>query len=439
MITSIFGRKFLSAYNKKYGTDYDAKTFFIEKFYSLFFDHEKYMMTAGNSPLENPKISWDKMILGQKPFETPSQRKERFNNLIDKIENSPLDASIALGYPSLDINATTSGQISNISELNHSTEDAYLSWIGAGLGTGVEGGFSILFENDNILLDIAEGWELYRKSIDNTSNMKGNQVSTWNGQWLTHRYSPMYDADNPIANFNPCIEKDGLTAVDTQSWTKLLFGISRRNNDSHLIGYIYSFGQTNKTIGFIPFDISGIRRSQDLYIKFFGIESGKKAESIWGTAFGFATACKAGAIGIRALEPKGLKEYIYASGKSPKVKRPSISINDEQQILKFNVYKIWIMAMLENENLWDKSKEFAQLLHEYAASTERGKKDKSNKVESVLNATNKIGFIKELTEIVKESEDKETLSEMAHTIASMPTDNVPYFLTLIRFNYAAIK
>lgn len=379
------------------------------------------------------------MILGQKPFETPSQRKERFNNLIDKIENSPLDASIALGYPSLDINATTSGQISNISELNHSTEDAYLSWIGAGLGTGVEGGFSILFENDNILLDIAEGWELYRKSIDNTSNMKGNQVSTWNGQWLTHRYSPMYDADNPIANFNPCIEKDGLTAVDTQSWTKLLFGISRRNNDSHLIGYIYSFGQTNKTIGFIPFDISGIRRSQDLYIKFFGIESGKKAESIWGTAFGFATACKAGAIGIRALEPKGLKEYIYASGKSPKVKRPSISINDEQQILKFNVYKIWIMAMLENENLWDKSKEFAQLLHEYAASTERGKKDKSNKVESVLNATNKIGFIKELTEIVKESEDKETLSEMAHTIASMPTDNVPYFLTLIRFNYAAIK
>lgn len=95
--------------------------------------------------------------------------------------------------------------------------------------------------------------------------------------------------------------------------------------------------------------------------------------------------------------------------------------------------------MLENENLWDKSKEFAQLLHEYAASTERGKKDKSNKVESVLNATNKIGFIKELTEIVKESEDKETLSEMAHTIASMPTDNVPYFLTLIRFNYAAIK
>ena len=181
MITSIFGRKFLSAYNKKYGTDYDAKTFFIEKFYPLFFDHEKYMMTAGNSPLENPKISWDKMILGQKPFETPSQRKERFNNLIDKIENSPLDASIALGYPSLDINATTSGQISNISELNHSTEDAYLSWIGAGLGTGVEGGFSILFENDNILLDIAEGWELYRKSIDNTSNMKGNQVSTWNG------------------------------------------------------------------------------------------------------------------------------------------------------------------------------------------------------------------------------------------------------------------
>ena len=47
----------LDAYNEREGTHYDARTFFTEKFCPLFFDHQKYMMTAGNSPLENPKLS----------------------------------------------------------------------------------------------------------------------------------------------------------------------------------------------------------------------------------------------------------------------------------------------------------------------------------------------------------------------------------------------
>ena len=70
MITSQIGRIFLNAYNEKYAKEHDAKTFFSEVFYPLFFNHQKYMMTAGNSPLENPKLSWDDMIRGKKPFET---------------------------------------------------------------------------------------------------------------------------------------------------------------------------------------------------------------------------------------------------------------------------------------------------------------------------------------------------------------------------------
>ena len=42
------------------------------------------MMTAGNSPLENPKLSWEDMIKGKKPFETPEQRKERICKMIKK-------------------------------------------------------------------------------------------------------------------------------------------------------------------------------------------------------------------------------------------------------------------------------------------------------------------------------------------------------------------
>lgn len=109
MITSNIGKIFLDAYNEKYGTSYDARTFFLEQFYPLFFDQNKYMMTAGNSPLENPKLSWDDMIKGKKPYETPEQRKCRFEKMIKKTDKSEADMSIARGYASLDIAAPTSG------------------------------------------------------------------------------------------------------------------------------------------------------------------------------------------------------------------------------------------------------------------------------------------------------------------------------------------
>lgn len=36
MITSNIGKIFLDAYNEEYGTNYDARTFFLEQFYPLF-------------------------------------------------------------------------------------------------------------------------------------------------------------------------------------------------------------------------------------------------------------------------------------------------------------------------------------------------------------------------------------------------------------------
>lgn len=79
MYTTTVGKTFLKEYNERLQTHYTAKTFFEEVFVPLFFDHQKYMMTAGNSPLENPKLSWDDMIKGKKPFETPEKRKERID------------------------------------------------------------------------------------------------------------------------------------------------------------------------------------------------------------------------------------------------------------------------------------------------------------------------------------------------------------------------
>ena len=438
MITSNIGKIFLDAYNEKYGTSYDARTFFLEQFYPLFFDQNKYMMTAGNSPLENPKLSWDDMIKGKKPFETPEQRKIRFEKLIKKIEESEADASIARGYASLDVTATTSGQVTDL-KLPNSQEEIYTSWIGDALGIGVQGGFSILFSNKEILLDIFEGWKLYRKCLNETSMLKGNQINTWNGQWLSHYYDPReYNADMPLARYNPFnVNKDGIISIDTQTWTKILIGISKKYRNAQILGYIYSIGQTNTTIGFIPFDLTQIRRPIHLYEKIFGMSNGRNAESLWGTAIGFKTACTYGAIGIKAMEPKGLRDYVYSKGdKVPK--QPKTPKNEDEQI-NFNVYKIWILAMLNNDELWEKSQELAELLNEASSDKDKSISTKrKNLVETMLNATNKKQFIAAAAEVVSFIGKIDEFKGIVKEIHGMPTDNVPYFLTLLRFQYKTL-
>lgn len=431
MITSNIGKIFLDAYNEKYGTSYDARTFFLEQFYPLFFDQNKYMMTAGNSPLENPKLSWDDMIKGKKPFETPEQRKIRFEKLIKKIEESEADASIARGYASLDVAATTSGQVTDL-KLPNSQEEIYASWIGDALGIGVQGGFSILFSNKEILLDIFEGWKLYRTSLNETTMLKGNQINTWNGQWLSHYYDPReYDADMPLAGYSPYnTNKDGIINIDTQTWTKILIGISKKHRNAQILGYIYSIGQTNTTIGFIPFNLNQIRRPIHLYEKIFGMSNGKNAESLWGTAIGFKTACTYGAIGIKAMEPKGLRDYVY-KGKQPKA--------HNYDNINYNVYIIWIYAMLNNDELWEKSQELAELLNEASSDKDKSISTKrKNLVETMLNATNKKQFIAAAAEVVSFIGKIDEFKGIVKEIHGMPTDNVPYFLTLLRFQYKTL-
>ena len=105
MIAATIGRKFLLAYNRKFGTHYDAKTFFTEQYFPLFFDHEKYMQWVTNSPFVQG-IKKGKCL-------TAVERREKLRILQEKIERDEADASIAIGFPSLDSTATTSGQITN--------------------------------------------------------------------------------------------------------------------------------------------------------------------------------------------------------------------------------------------------------------------------------------------------------------------------------------
>ena len=202
-----------------------------------------------------------------------------------------------------------------------------------------------------------------------------------------------------------------------------------------MIGYVYNLGQTNTTIGFIPFSLDHIRKPLQLYTKFFGIEEGGKAENLWGTEKGFRLCCQKGVIGIEAMQPKGLKQYMIP-GKGKDIRIPKY---DEKQIINFHTYQIWLLAMLNNEELWTKSMEFAQVLQIYVNKDKKLSTKRGNLVKNILTSTSKKTFLLALSDIASDIESFKKIEDNAKIIHMMPTDNVSYYLTLIRFHYAGLS
>lgn len=428
MVTTNIGKIFLQVYNVKYEKNYTAKEFFDKVFFPLVLDSPKYLQWVQNSPFVQMKQGQRVETL------TSEERREKLSEFHQKILMGSQDASVALGYAASEEKgfATTSGQVTNM-ELSITAEDVYLSWIGACLGLGVKGGISILFDQPALLLDVFEGWAVYRKLLDEVPSLKGNQLSSaWNAQWLIHKYSRLFNPKNPFAHLDPYEEKAGVMGIKVESWTLLLIRICQHYTNPKVLGYVYGFGQMNTTIGFIPFVLSQIRRSFDFYDRLFQMER-EKAEPLWGTAFGLQKACERGVVGLSAMEPKGLRDYILAK-KMPKYKQ-----ENQQQTILFHTYITWIIAMLNNEELWAKALEFATVLQNFSTGNKQGKTSNSRKVDEVLKATNKKNFIESLVEIVGNSTEVDVITKIASLVNTMPTENVPYFLTLVRFRYAEIN
>jgi hypothetical protein len=224
--------------------------------------------------------------------------------------------------------------------------------------------------------------------------------------------------------------------VVTQSWLKVLIGIARNYPESTITAYVYSLGQTNITMGFIPFELPRIRSPFELYAKYFGEFHKDLPEQLFGTAIGFTKACQMGAIGVNALEPKGFRDCL------DKGVIPKYNSTDEEKRINYNTYQIWLLSMLNNEELWDKSIQVATALNMYSASDKNAKKTKSQVVANLLKSINKKQFIEGITPIVNENQDITLLAvfrEIVKLVHIMPVDNVPYFLTLIRFQYATLN
>ena len=438
MITSNIGRLFLDEYNKRNKTKYNAKDFFLEVFYPLIFGYNKYMVSGGNSPLENPKISWGDCLRSKKTYETKEEKQARLNRFVEKVDNGVPEAGIAMGFPTADVLATTSGQTTSMA-IVMTADDAYLSWIGGCLGIGVQGGVCLLINNLDILYDTFEGWRYYRQYLEDYPLLKGNQINTWNGKWIAHRYNEEeYDPRKPLASFSPLNKaKDDTFDLATESWLDVMYGVATQQKRTTQMAYIYSLGQMNDTIGFIPFYLSDILEPFELYQRIFTCKNIDQVKKLLATEQGLAGCCRLGSIGLSALQPKGMRDLL--SGKSSPIYKP----DNEPELLKFNVYQIYLLAMLNNEQMWEEAHTIAKDLLDFAASDKKAKSTKANKVNDLLASTSKKAFLENLTNVIKDlpSEDKQTakFDKVGELVHKMPSENVPYFLTLIRFKYAVLN
>lgn len=435
MYTTTVGKTFLKEYNEQLQTHYTAKTFFEEVFVPLFFDHQKYMMTGGNSPLENPKIrGLHDMIKGTIPFETPEKRKERIGKMIHKVDHQRADMSIAVGYRVANNESATSCQVTSL-DLPNDADSSYLSWIGAAFGITVSGDITILFNELGLLWKIFEGWTYYRKYIEDIPLLKGNQVNIWNGQWIVHYYKLGFDETDPTAGLDPLGDPiKGIFNIKPISWIKLILGISHDFMGGNLMGYLYRINKYNSTYGFIPFVLDEITRPNLFYKKIFGENvfntDIERIQEIYGTAFGLGEAIKSGSVGVKALEPF-----------SPTLNNDLYKGKQNEREIKINTYLMWILAMLNNERLWDKSKQFAETFKKYACSDIDARTKNSRQITNALSSRKRDQFINNLTIILENCDDdlNESLIEIAQTVALISIENFPYFLTLIRFQYTAIS
>ncbi len=435
MITAVVGRTFLEAFNGKYSEDLSPKEFFENEYFPLFYDHPKYMQWVTNSPFVQMKK-------GQKPHLLSAEdRQEKLFNLYEKVENEVPDASFALGFPASEAKeyASTSGQVSDL-QIPAGEDEIYLSWIGSGLGLGVAGGYTLLFDHPEITLQTYEGWKVYRKYLNDKSldKLRGNQINTWNGQWLSYslKSEPQVEFDfGSLTNEGIFKVDSSLAEAVTVNWSQLFFSLSQKYPYEEMTAYVYGFGQTNKTIGFIPFQLKSGTKIKNVYNQLFGESyfiNKRDFESLFGMHI--KRACELGSIGLQSLRPESLKKYMTDS--------KSLPFKNDEDLIHYQAYKTWLVAMLtrNKEEITDYTLELARTILKYR--TEGTKLDRKTLIEKELFAsTSKKGFIEALTKMIKDLDGEELIKikKLKDEVHLMTNEEYSYFCTLLKFDYTFVE
>ncbi len=421
MYTGIIGKKFLRFYNKKYNTNYSAEEFFKDVYWPLFFDDENYLQCVTNSPFDQ--------LYKQKKHSSADLRKEELEKFMTDVETKEPHMGLAVGYPAMALTKTTSGQTTSM-KLPIDKNEVYATWFGAALGILVKGGQIVFLDKEKVFEILLEGWKEYRKRMTELDLIPPNKINTWNGHWL-------YNRINENGYFNPFEKKNESLELPTIEWINVIFALAKLLGEKDLNSYIAKIGQMNSTYGFITIKLPAIKRYRQLLNAYFGEidrELIKQLDTLYKTEFGFITACKGGSIGIKELQPKGLRQFINDKYKTGKFF--NFQENRESQI-NYSIYKTWIIAMLENKELLPMATTTAEAFLSYQAGEEKARKIRINNIKTIMESKSRATFINNLIPLMEvEGNYHEMINALVTEIDKMPADKFPYFLTLIKFQYA---
>ena len=437
MYTSYIGRRFLALWNERSGRDLSARQFFDAELHPVFFAHDKYLQWVPNSPFAQ-KVAQKDLVPGT------TAAAVQLDKLHRNVRELPPDASFVLGFPAAGTTGTTSGQVSGVGP-QVAPDDVYCSWIGGALGVGVSGGLTLLLDEDDVLWALYQGWAIYRSLLNQRDGLKGNQIDTWNGRWLTQAFGEGFNPRFPLARFDfdaALDTKEGSSALRTQAWVKVLFALATRYK-KRLTAYVYSLAQTNRTIGFVPLELGAVedmhQLSQQLFQLSPAIRDWQKVTDLYETHYSFARACQAGSIGLAAIEPAKLQDYLPGNDKK-------INLKTDSDRFQFDLYQLWILAMLNNQELYHAADRLAAAFHDFARrddhrDTGRGKKNLDRQVEGVF-VKSRPAFIERLTDMLAEAGSsaaafRDTFDAAVQQVMLMPVDNFPLFIILVRFRYIA--
>lgn len=439
MYTAYIGKRLIDLVNQHEGENRSAQEFYDEVYIPLFFMNERYLQHVNNSKFDQAYKQKGKTPL------TSAVLANALTGQHAKIQKDAPDGSFFLGGAAAESSAGTSGQVTDLA-LPITPHEVYASWIGAALGVGVSGGLNILIDSDEVLIALYEGWFWYREYMAQTPNLKPHQVNTWNGYWITNVFDDRFDADFPFANKTPNVKTDaktGIAGIETTSWVQVIFALAEKMPKTILNTYVYSLSQMNTTVGFVSVELPAVRFLNELYQQISRessvIMSTDALETLYDTALGFQKACELGKIGIPALEPKQLREYIPSGRKEAK---PFKSPKDQYDplIITYNLYQTWIIAMLNNKQLIELTKQFASVLNDFSNQKDRSKTTKSRSVDELLKAQNRKQFIEQLAKMLEENKEKaDQFDQLTDTVVLMPITDFPLFMALLKLKYAVAQ
>lgn len=442
MIYSQIGKKFINYLNQKEKTNYSAKSFFVEVYLPLFFGDEKTLLMIGNSPpFFETIIRKSKAKKENKEYVFSSENI--INDFNRKIKNGDVDASVMPDGGAKDMLATTSFNISL--GINHkiTEETVCSSWIGYSLAIQLNN-ITFVLNDIEILYLIYQGWKYYRKLLSDPiyEHCNGNQIHMWNAHWL------MNDCElfpKKMSAFNPLSTKLENKSLKSVSWVELIFKLARKYPDKIINTYASKYDKTNETYGFIPIKLNGFSNFLSFCKEYFGdndfLNKPELYNKLFGSAYSLRKICEFGSIGLFSIKPELLKlEQIKNKSEQIRKKINTLTKQYAKNNYTLNLYKLYIMTMLNTKNIQQDSKQFAEFLVEFKKS-----KFTKSEGEKLVNEFFECKTINGVVEVFTKMSDqklstpqqRETITKLLDVIINNEK-NLTLLISFIKFTYTTL-